>query len=109
MSKAREMIELVNEGNLVQKMKKDGIKLMKETAKKAATSKYGPLTTNKEVVFETFEIIRDYEEILKEMKFQANHAKRDPDESALAFMNALESEFYKLERLTKKSKKILGL
>jgi len=41
MSKAREMIELVNEGNLVQKMKKDGIKLMKETAKKAATARLG--------------------------------------------------------------------
>jgi len=67
------------------------------------------ITTNKESVFEVLNIAKDIEEITKELKFQANQAKRDPDQAAEQMLNRVIAEFFKLERIIKKAKKDLGI
>ena len=65
--------------------------------------------TNKESVFEVSNAVQEYDEIIKELKFQANNAKRDPDESAQQMLDAVEVNLFRLERLTDKLRKKLGL
>ena len=68
-----------------------------------------PTYTNKDSVFEVINAVREYDEIVKELKFQANNAKRDPDSSAQELLDAVEANLQRLERLTTTLRKKLGL
>ena len=67
------------------------------------------ITTNKGAVYEVFNVVKDIEEITKELKFQANQAKRDPDDSAQVFLDAVMANFFRLEGIMKRAKKDLGI
>ena len=65
------------------------------------------VTTNRESMFDVKNLADDIEQAAKELRFQANQAKRDPDEAAYYLLEATKVELYKLERLIKKARKTL--
>jgi hypothetical protein len=88
-----------------------GIKIEGNSIKRADIAKILASTnlTNKDSVFDVINAVSDYEEIVKELKFQANNAKRDPDKSAQELLDIVEINLYRLERLTTKLRKKLGI
>jgi len=61
--------------------------------------------TNKEVVFDILDSLEEYEAIGEEIKFQANQAKRDPDEQAEVLHNSLEANLLRVERWAERLRK----
>lgn len=65
--------------------------------------------TNKDRVFELLNSVADMEEIVKELKFKANQAKRNPDDSAQEMIEAVTANLLRLEKCTEQLKKKLGI
>jgi hypothetical protein len=88
-----------------------GIKVEGNYVRRADIAKIlaSPTFTNKDSVFEVINAVEEYDEIVKELKFQANSAKKDPDKSAQEMLDAVEVNLQRLERLTAKLRNKLGL
>lgn len=63
--------------------------------------------TNKETVHDLMNLVAEYEYAVKELKFQGNQAKRDPDASAQEMMDAVEANLQRMDRVTAKIRKIV--
>ena len=65
--------------------------------------------TNKESVFEVLNAVSEYDDVVKELKFQAQQAKQNPDASAQEMLDSVQANILRMERITAKLKKELGL
>lgn len=65
--------------------------------------------SNEGVVTSLSNAISDLTEVVKELKFQYNHAKQDPDKFAYEMQTAVEKEIMTAEGILKNLKKDLGM
>ena len=82
---------------------------VKKKAIKKALRAIAITVTNKESLYEVLKYVDDMEEIVKEIKFQANNAKRDPDKSGQELLDAVQANLFRIERTTEKLSKTLSL